>query len=76
MRNKERNLKHSYERKDVSYEWIYKKSPILGGSQHPIGKVGSTTSFNSEDDFPSVSLSVRNLNHLLTVVIVKAMKIC
>ena len=45
----------------VKREFLYKKSPILGSFRHLIDKAGSTTSFSSEDVFPSVSLSVKKL---------------
>ena len=48
---------------------------MLGSLRHPIDKVGSTASFSYEDAFPSVTLSVKNLNLLLMIVIVKTIEI-
>ena len=35
------------------------KSSVLASLRHPIDKAGSTTSFSSEDAFPSVGLSAK-----------------
>ena len=45
---------------------------MLGSLQHPIVKAGWTSSFSSEDVFPSASLSAKNF--LLMIVTVTRMK--
>ena len=52
----------------------YTKSPIWF-SWNPIDKAGWTSSFSSEDAFPSVNLSPKKCNFLPMRVIVKRMKI-
>ena len=47
---------------------------MLGTLWHPIYKAGSTTSFSSEDAFPSISWSAKKLKFSLMIVIVKRMK--
>ena len=62
MRNKDKSFKHSYERKRRLFISIDTwKSPMSGSLQHPIDKACSTTSFSSEDTFPSVNLSAKIL---------------
>ena len=46
---------------DFLYQQIIKIYPKLGSLRYQIGKAGSATSFSSEDAFPNVILSAKNL---------------
>ena len=62
MRNNDKSLKHSHERKRRFFISIdIQKSSMLGSLQHSVDKTGSTTSFSSEDAFPIVNLSDEKL---------------
>ena len=61
MRNKDKSLKQSYERKILFMSIDSQKSLMLGSLRHSIDKSGSITLFGSEDNFPSVSLSAKKL---------------
>ena len=55
MRNKDKTLQHSHERKETFNINKYTKiSNVIGSLRHPIGKAGSRTSLSSEDAFTSV----------------------
>ena len=59
---KDKILKHYYDRKNASFtSRNIRKSLILGSQRHLIDKAASTTSFRSEDSFPSVSLSAEKV---------------
>ena len=76
MGNKDKSLKHSYERKNTFYISRYTKIFKLGSLlRQPIDKAGWTSSYSSEDPFPGVSLSAKKLNFLLMIVIWKRMEI-
>ena len=56
MRNEDKNLKHSYEKKKRLFISIdVQKLPLLGSLRHPIDNAASTSSFSSAEAFPSVS---------------------
>ena len=62
MRNNDKSLEHSHERKRRFFISIdIQKSSMLGSLQHSIDKAGSTISFSSEDAFPIVNLSDEKL---------------
>ena len=57
MGNKDKTLKHFYDRKKKLFISVdIRKPPMLVSYslQHPIDKTGSTTSFSSEESFPEV----------------------
>ena len=71
MRNKDKILKHFYERKkEFLYQQIYENLQCQVAShslQHPIDKAGSATSLRCKDGFPKVNLPAEKLKLFINV---------
>lgn len=75
MRNKDRSLKHSYEKMIIFTAIDIWKFPMLRSLRKPIDTAVLTTSFSSLNAFLSVSLPAQNLKPFINYSAIKRIKI-